>query len=220
MLISTAFRNDIISGAFFISPNFKEVKQMKNQKLLALIEGAVMVALATVLCFIRIFRFPWGGSITLLSMLPIVIFSIRRGVGMGLCAGFVFSLIQFLQGVIDGLFGWGITGALLVVLILFDYILPFTLLGIAGIFGNKSFGKMISGIALAVVLRYICHVISGAVVWHSVGKLWEAFSTDNEWLYSIVYNACYMLPELILTAVAAAVLLKLPQSKQFIEPKN
>lgn len=193
---------------------------MKNQKLLALIEGAVMVALATVLCFIRIFRFPWGGSITLLSMLPIVIYSIRRGPVMGLTAGFVFSLIQFLQGVIDGLFGWGITGAMLVVMILFDYILPFTVLGIAGILGNKSLGKMLSGIALAVFLRYCCHVISGAAVWHSIGKLWEAFYTENEWLYSIAYNACYMLPELILTVAAAVVLLKLPQSKQFVAPKN
>lgn len=193
---------------------------MKNQKLLALIEGAVMVALATVLCFIRIFRFPWGGSITLLSMLPIVIYSIRRGPVMGLTAGFVFSLIQFLQGVIDGLFGWGITGAMLVVMILFDYILPFTVLGIAGILGNKSLGKMLSGIALAVFLRYCCHVISGAAVWHSIGKLWEAFYTENEWLYSLAYNACYMLPELILTVAAAVVLLKLPQSKQFVAPKN
>lgn len=193
---------------------------MKNQKLLALIEGAVMVALSTVLCFIRIFRFPWGGSITLLSMLPIVIYSIRRGPVMGLTAGFVFSLIQFLQGVIDGLFGWGITGAMLVVMILFDYILPFTVLGIAGILGNKSLGKMLSGIVLAVFLRYCCHVISGAAVWHSIGKLWEAFYTENEWLYSIAYNACYMLPELILTVAAAVVLLKLPQSKQFVAPKN
>lgn len=193
---------------------------MKNQKLLALIEGAVMVALSTVLCFIRIFRFPWGGSITLLSMLPIVIYSIRRGPVMGLTAGFVFSLIQFLQGVIDGLFGWGITGAMLVVMILFDYILPFTVLGIAGILGNKSFSKMLAGITLAVFLRYCCHVISGAAVWHSIGKLWEAFYTENEWLYSIAYNACYMLPELILTVAAAVVLLKLPQSKQFIAPKN
>lgn len=179
-----------------------------------------MVALATVLCFIRIFRFPWGGSVTLLSMLPIVIYSIRRGPLMGITAGFVFSLIQFLQGVIDGLFGWGITGAMLVVMILFDYIFPFTVLGIAGVFGNKSFGKMLLGITTAVFLRYCSHVVSGAAVWHSIGKIWETFYTDNEWFYSMVYNACYMLPELILTVAVAAVLLKLPQSKQFVSPKN
>ena len=192
---------------------------MKNKKLLALVEGAVMVALATVLCFIRIFRFPWGGSITLLSMLPIIIFSIRRGVKMGLLASCVFALIQFLQGVMDGLFGWGLTGLMLVMCILFDYLLAFWVLGLAGVFGNKSVPKMIGGTVLAICLRYVCHVISGAAVWHSVGNIWDAFYTENEWLYSIVYNACYMLPELILTVVVTVILLSLPQTKQFVAPK-
>ena len=71
---------------------------MKNEKVLTLVEGAVMVALATVLSFIKIIHLPWGGSITLLSMLPIVVFSIKRGIGHGLAASFAFSLIQFGQG--------------------------------------------------------------------------------------------------------------------------
>ena len=135
---------------------------MKNQKLLALVEGAVMVALATVLCFIRLIKFPWGGSVTLLSMLPITLYSIRRGPKWGLIAAFAFSLIQFLQGVMDGLFGWGLTGVMLIMCILFDYIIAFTVLGLAGIFGNKSFGKMVGGTVLAIFLRYVSHVISGA----------------------------------------------------------
>lgn len=53
---------------------------MKNSKTLTLVEGAVMVALATVLSFIRVYKLPWGGSITLLSMLPIAVFSIKHGV--------------------------------------------------------------------------------------------------------------------------------------------
>ena len=73
-----------------------------SSKTRILVEGAAMVALATVLSFIRIFKLPWGGSITLLSMLPIVVFSIRRGVKAGLAASFVFSLIQFVQGIMDG----------------------------------------------------------------------------------------------------------------------
>ena len=66
---------------------------MKNSKTLTLVEGAVMVALATVLSFIRVYKLPWGGSITLLSMLPIAVFSIKHGVAKGLGAAFVFSLI-------------------------------------------------------------------------------------------------------------------------------
>ena len=79
-----------------------------SQKTKLLVEGAAMVALATVLSFIRIIKLPWGGSITLLSMLPIVIFSIKNGMGNGLVASFVFSLVQLFQGVLDGLFGWSL----------------------------------------------------------------------------------------------------------------
>lgn len=193
---------------------------MKNKKLLALVEGAIMVALATVLCFIRIVRFPWGGSVTLLSMLPITVYSIRRGVKCGLLASFVFSLVQFLQGVIDGLFGWGLTGGMLIACILFDYIIAFTVLGLAGAFGNKSLGAMVGGTVMAIFLRYVSHVISGAAVWHSVGKIWEAFSTDNEWVYSIIYNGIYMGIELVLTVAVTVLLLKLPQTKQLIAPKD
>lgn len=193
---------------------------MKNKKLLALVEGAIMVALATVLCFIRIVRFPWGGSVTLLSMLPITVYSIRRGVKCGLLASFVFSLVQFLQGVIDGLFGWGLSGGMLIACILFDYIIAFTVLGLAGAFGNKSLGAMVGGTVMAIFLRYVSHVISGAAVWHSVGKIWEAFSTDNEWVYSIIYNGVYMGIELVLTVAVTVLLLKLPQTKQLIAPKD
>lgn len=210
----------IILGAFSFAPPLKEENKMKNKKLLTLVEGAVMVALATVLCFIRIVRFPWGGSVTLLSMLPITIYSIRRGVKCGLLASFVFSLIQFLQGVMDGLFGWGLTGGMLVACILFDYIVAFTVLGFAGVFGNKSFGRMIAGTVLAIFLRYVSHVISGAAVWHSIGNIWEAFYTENEWVYSIVYNGVYMGIELVLTVAVTVALLKLPQTKQFVSPKD
>ena len=214
-----AFRNDVISGLIFCSNYERMVITMKNQKLLALVEGAVMVALATVLCFIRLIKFPWGGSVTLLSMLPITLYSIRRGPKWGLIAAFAFSLIQFLQGVMAGLFGWGLTGVMLIMCILFDYIIAFTVLGLAGIFGNKSFGKMVGGTVLAIFLRYVSHVISGAAVWHSVGNIWEAFYTENEWVYSIIYNGVYMGIELILTVAVTVLLLKLPQTKQFFTAK-
>ena len=67
---------------------------MSKNKTKILVEGAVMVALATVLSYVRVYRLPWGGSITLLSMLPIVLFSIRRGLGAGLTVSFVFSFIS------------------------------------------------------------------------------------------------------------------------------
>ena len=189
---------------------------MKDNKTKILVEGAVMVALATVLSFIRVFKLPWGGSITLLSMLPIVLFSIRRGVKSGLTVSFVFALIQFAQGVMDGLFGWGLTPGMLIACILLDYLGAFTVLGIAGIFRRKGLPGWIGGISLAIALRFVLHFLSGVVIWQSFGELWNGFSTENTFLYSFLYNGCYMLPELIFTLVGAVALLSAPQTKRLL----
>ena len=189
---------------------------MKDNKTKILVEGAVMVALATVLSFIRVFKLPWGGSITLLSMLPIVLFSIRRGVKSGLTVSFVFALVQFAQGVMDGLFGWGLTPGMLIACILLDYLGAFTVLGIAGIFRRKGLPGWIGGISLAIALRFVLHFLSGVVIWQSFGELWNGFSTDNTFLYSFLYNGCYMLPELIFTLVGAVALLSAPQTKRLL----
>lgn len=189
---------------------------MSNNKTKILVEGAAMVALATVLSYIRVFKLPWGGSVTLLSMLPIAIFSIKRGIGAGFVASFAFALLQFGQGVIDGIFGWGLTPGMLIACILLDYILAFTVLGIAGIFKNKGLGGWIAGICIAVVMRFIFHFLSGVIIWGSFGELWSTFYTENTWLYSFVYNGCYMLPELIFTVIGAVAILKVPQTRRFI----
>lgn len=176
-----------------------------------------MVALAAVLSYIRVFHLPWGGSVTLLSMLPIAIYSIKHGVVNGLFAAFVFSLIQLGQGIIvDGVLGWGLTPVMLISCILLDYILPFTVLGLAGAFRRKGTVGWVAGTATAVMLRFVSHYLSGVVIWHSTGKLWEGFVTDNEWLYSLCYNGAYMLPELIFTLAGAVALLKIPQTRRLI----
>lgn len=189
---------------------------MQNEKTKILVEGAVMVALATVLSYIRVFKLPWGGSITLLSMLPIVLFSIKRGLKNGFAASFAFALLQFGQGVLDGLFGWGLTPAMLIACILLDYIGAYSILGIAGIFRSKKFPGWIAGISLAIVLRFLFHFLSGVVIWHSFGELWNGFSTENTYVYSFLYNGCYMLPELIFTLLGTIVLFKAPQTKRIL----
>lgn len=59
---------------------------MKKEQIHAMTEAAVMVAMATVLSLIKFTKLPFGGSVTLLSMFPIIIYSIRRGVGRGVFA--------------------------------------------------------------------------------------------------------------------------------------
>ena len=186
----------------------------KRTRMLA--EGAVMVALATVLSFIQIVKFPWGGSITVLSMLPIAVFSLRYGVKYGFAVSFVFSLVQFGQGIIDGVFGWGLTPIALIGCIFLDYIAAYTVLGIAGIFGNKRLGGIIGGVTLALILRFLLHYLSGVLIFNSFGELWSGFSTDNSWLYSLLYNGAYMLPETVFTTLGAVVLFKTPQLRKLL----
>ena len=191
---------------------------MKKTSTKILVEGALIVALATILSFIRVMKLPWGGSVTLLSMLPITLFSVRRGLRAGMAASVLFSLIQFFQGITDGLFGWGLTPGMLIACILLDYLLAYSVLGLAGLFGKKTYSGEMTGITLSVALRFLVHFLSGIIIWKSVGALWGNFTTDNFYLYSFLYNGAYMLPELIITVVAAVVLLNVPQVRSLFRP--
>ena len=191
---------------------------MQSKRTRILVEGAVMLALATALSYIRIYKLPWGGSITLFSMLPIVLFSIRRGLKAGLAVSFLFSLIQFFQGIGDGLFGWGLTPFMLIACILLDYIIAFTVLGLGGLFRKKKTAGWIGGIVIAISLRFVMHFLSGVVIWESFGELWEGFSTDSTVLYSLLYNGSYMLPELVITTVVAVILLNIPHVRMLFRP--
>lgn len=190
---------------------------MKHTKTQFLAEGALMVALATVLSFLKIVQFPWGGAITVLSMLPIVVFALRYGPVRGLAVSFVYSVIQLGQGILmDGLLGWGLTPTALIACIFLDYIGAFSILCIAGLFGNKKMTAIICGTVLAMILRFALHYVSGVAIFHSFGELWEGFSTDNTWLYSLLYNGAYMLPETVFTTLGALFLFKTPQMRRLL----
>ena len=165
-----------------------------------LVECALMIALGTVLANIKIFEMPNGGSITLLSMLPFILISFRHGVKWGLFTGFVNSLLQMLLG----FYAPPAPGLLpLVGMILLDYVLAFMALGLAELFArpfkNRTVGVAVGTFA-AGFLRFMCSFLSGVLVW---GNLNEGLSA---WTYSLVYNGSYMLPETLLTMVAAVLL--------------
>ena len=173
---------------------------MNTQKTVrALVESAMMVSLATVLSIFKLIEMPYGGSVTIASMLPMVILAYRNGIGWGLGSGLVYAAIQQLLGLnnLSYVTGWQ---SVLAVIIL-DYIVAFTAVGLGGIFRNATKSQrnaFVYGAILVSALRYVCHVISGATVW-------AGLSIPNEaaLIYSIGYNATYMLPEtIILVAVA------------------
>lgn len=192
---------------------------MKNSKLLPYVEGAIVIAMGAVLSMITIFKLPWGGSVTLLSMLPIVVYSNRYGIKQGLVVAFVFSLFQLFQGIGDGLFAWGLTPTMLIACILLDYILAYTVIGLSGMFRQKGEWGRICGAIAALLIRFACHFVSGVVIFHSVGTLWDGFSTDNTLLYSLLYNGSYMLPEIAFTCIGAFVFFKAPAVKKIITAK-
>ncbi len=190
---------------------------MKNNKTQMLVEGAVMIALATVLSLVKVFKLPWGGSITLVSMLPICMFSIKYGVVKGLFVSFAYALIQMLLDLAE-VMSWGLTPETLIACLLLDYILAYTVIGTAGIFRKHGMAGWIGGAAFALMLRLAAHFASGVFIWHSIGKLWEGFDTSNEYLYSLMYNGAYMVPEMIFTVIGAAILFSIPQTKRILAP--
>ena len=187
--------------------------ETKNKPVYKLTFSAVIVALASALSLIKIYELPLGGSVTLLSMLPIVVISISLGLKWGVGSAFVYSLIQLFFGIVmDGLLGWGLTPAYLVGTIFLDYIIAFTVLGFAGAFAKKGYAGTLAGISLVFVLRFISHLFSGAILFGIPEKWADKFS--NVWLYSAAYNGSYMLPELVITLIAAAIIFRLPQVKK------
>ncbi len=177
--------------------------------------GAIMLALSIVLSFIKVYQLPAGGSITLLSMLPICIFSIKYGVKKGLIVSFLYALFQFFQGVSEGFLGWGLTGAMLVVSTFLDYILPFTFIGLAGMFRKKKVTGWILGTTIAIFLRFLSHYFSGVFIWKSVGNIFN-MKLDSPWLYSLAYNGSFMLPEMIFTILAIVILFAVPAFRKLI----
>ena len=169
-----------------------------------LCEGAIMVALAQILSYIKLMELPNGGSLTP-AMFPILLFALRWGLKDGLLAGFVFGLLQL---IFDGAYAWGWQSMLL------DYLLAFTPLGLAGLFKGKAWG-IFPGTVLGCAARFVIHYISGVTIYRIAAPT-EVLGTvfDNPELYSLVYNGSYMLPNTVLALVIAA-LLYVPMKKYY-----
>ena len=166
--------------------------------ILRLTESALMLALSVVLSLIKFSDLPFGGSVTLFSMLPVVIIAYRYGTRWGLLIGFVSGLLQMLLGMSN--LKYGTTPLAVIAIILLDYVIAFGVQGLGGIFrklSHQGLGLALGG-GLACVLRYLCHVASGVTVWKDFAP-----EEMNLFAYSFSYNATYMVPETIITVVGA-----------------
>lgn len=177
---------------------------MKNN-LRRLCEGAIMVAIAQILSYIKLWEMPWGGSIVL-AMVPIILFSVRWGLGSGLLAGFVFGVLQFM---FDGGFAIGWQS------IIGDYLLAFTVLGLAGLMKDKKLG-VFWGTLIGGVARFLVHYVVGATIWAAyMPDTFFGMTMTSPWIYSLLYNIAYMGPNIIITLVIFG-LLYVPMKKYML----
>ena len=202
-------------------------------------ESAMLIALAVVLEIVGrsiIPPMPFGGQLTLCAMLPIVLISYRHGVKWGITAGFGYALVQMALGADTvsaafqpGYFGDGTMILNAIIMCALDYLLAYTLLGLGGIFRDKithSGLALMLGSIVALAGRYVAHILSGYILFSGWAEwfftqegfyAWGATLVEQlspnmlGFVYSVVYNGMYMVPEIILTAIAAWLLAKIPR---------
>ena len=204
-----------------------------------LTESAMLLAVAIVLELLSkmfIPEMPFGGQITLVSMLPVVLISYRHGVKWGLVSAFAYALLEMAIGTKTvaaafqpDYFGEGVMIANALIMCALDYVVAFTALGLGGLFRNKIQNPgvaLMTGSLVALGARYVAHIASGYILFAGYAEwfftqegfpawgasLVETLSPDLlGFVYSVVYNGMYMIPEMILTAVVALLLARVPK---------
>lgn len=164
-----------------------------------LVECALLIAVGTVLSLAKIAELPYGGSVTLASMLPVIIISYRHGLGWGMGSGVAFAVVQQLLGLKN--LSYVTTWQSILAVIFLDYIFAFAVCGLGGLFRKQLKTQSVAlacGSLFVSILRYFCHVISGATVWAGI-----SIPTKAALGYSLVYNATYMIPETIVLVLVA-----------------
>lgn len=193
------------------------MQQAKAFPMRKFVESALMVAVATVLSLIKI-DLPFGGGVTPVSMLPIVLISHRYDWKWGVITAFVYSLLQLLLG-LDNV-GYAANALMAAGVVLLDYVIAYTFIGFSGVF-NKVFPDrskptaVLVGVAVTFFLRFICHFITGGWIWKEwMPEEFMGMAMTSPWIYSALYNGWYMLVELVLTGIVVLLIYK-PLGKYF-----
>jgi len=170
-----------------------------------LAETAVLLALGTVLSFVKV-DMPMGGGMTICSMLPLIVVSWRYGWKWGVFSSFVYSVLQLLFG-LDNV-QYASSAVMAAGIIFLDYIIAYTVIGFSGAFSKCSknpYVALLISIVVPFFARFVCHFITGVWIWDA---LWPNELGMTSVVYSLLYNGWYMLGELVLTAVVALALYK------------
>ena len=165
---------------------FGNKKKMSTKQL---VFSAMAIALATVTSMIKLFEMPMGGSVTLFSMLFIVLIGYWYGPYVGIMTAVAYGLLQF---VTEPIF-------YTIPQMLIDYPCAFGALGLSGFFAGKKHGLQIGYLA-GVLGRYVFAVISGVV-------FFGAYAPEGTpaIVYSLGYNATYLVPEAVITLIVISI---------------
>ncbi len=200
-------------------------------------ESAMLLAVAIVLELVSkmfIPEMPFGGQITLVSMLPIVLISYRHGVKWGLVAGVAYAMLEMAIGAKTvaaafqpGYFGDGVMLLNAFIMCVLDYLVAFTCLGLGGVFRNKIENRgvaLMCGSLVALGARYVAHIASGYILFSGWAEWFFTQDGFPAWganlvasmgpqalglLYSVVYNGMYMVPEILITAAVSLLLARI-----------
>jgi len=176
-----------------------------------------MLALSFALSCAKLFEMPMGGSVTIASMLPVMLVAVKYGAGTGLATAFVYSLTQLLQAFASAnVFPYCETPGTLVTCILFDYIVPFTVLGLAGLFHKIKLTKSAElnvhiGICSVVAVRFLSHFITGVAIWGQ----W-APDGMGKYLYSFLYNGSFLAVDFAICIICAILIFRKAELRRLI----
>ena len=167
-----------------------------DTKTKTLVYGALCIALSFALSYVKLFSMPMGGSVTLCSMLPLMYYSYRFGVGRGLLAGLAYGLLQLLQK--PEVVHWA--------QLLCDYPLAFAAIGLAGVTANRgdftkgAVWRLPLGVLVGGAARAVFHIVSGAVFFAEYTP-----AGMNAWWYSFLYNGGYLGVDTLLCMVIVSI---------------
>lgn len=187
--------------------------------------SAIMVALSTVLSFIKFADLPYGGSVTLFSFVPIIFVGYAYGAKWGFCTGLVHGILQMIFGISSSVAGAGFKWWQVILCALLDYLVAFALLGTSGMFKKSIKNPQVSlavGTFVACMLKYLSHAASGFILFKGYAEWFftdgagaaygnavlEKFSGNSlGLLYTFVYNGLFSIPEMIISIVMAVILI-------------
>lgn len=178
-------------------------------RLRALCEGAIMIALAQILSYIKLYELPQGGSVSP-GLIPIFLYCVRWGFGPSMLTSLAYAILQLL---LDSAYAWGWQS------IIGDYLVAFTLLGMGGLCWRLK-GGFYWGALVGTIARFLSNYVTGATVWASfMPSEFFGMTMTTPWLYSALYNGFYAVCNLLL-AFAVIFLLQHTALRKWIAPAH